>query len=579
MYNQRGRWWCEEKPRSNLNIKCTPLKGRCKRNGCETVVNATSRQTCCPYTMEPRACPSGCAQVRGVRVESDDCVKVVTLENTGTEWYYENYDGHANNLSNHAWGRAHEPLLRRGVTLDLPRSAFNPRAVSNAVCAGTSALNSARLSDLFWAWGQFVDHELDLTPEQHPAEPLNITTPSDDPVAPNMTIPLTRAAFVTVDGRREQVNVISAYMDATNVYGYSAARASALRAHDGTGKLLVGTATNGEKILPDNSQLQIPDGMAHLSNQTDGMMVAAGDVRANENVLLLAMHVLFVREHNRQCDEYVAANPQWLGNDDKIFAEARKRVIAIEQAITYNEFLPLLVGDMGAYRGYSDRVNAGITSEFSTVAYRVGHTMVSGELRVGNSSVQLRDVFFTPDYVRTNGVDALLTGAASKRMQELDTIVVEDIRSFLFGAPAMGLMHDLAAINIQRARDHGLPDYNTMREQYGLARYTRFDQITSDVSVQNRLKAAYGSDITVIDPWVGGLAETHLPGAQVGELFSAIIRDQFERLRTGDRFYFENDPTLTASEKAQLRSTRLADVIRRNSTVTDVQSDAFIVPV
>lgn len=570
-------WHCIEKPASNLQMTCTPLKGRCKRDGCETLVNATSRQSCLPYTIHPRACPTGC-DVRGVKIETNDCVKVITTpQDVGSSFYYQNYNGHANNLERVDWGRADANLLRRSECLVLPRSQSNPRVISNVVCHGPAVLNTKRLSDLFWTWGQFVDHEIDLTPEHSPKEYLNITSPSDDPALPNATIPFTRSRYTLVDGQREHPNVISAYMDATNVYGSSSQRASALRAHDGSGKLLVGSATNGEVVLPNNSDVNIPGGMAHLSNQTDGMMVAAGDIRANENVLLTSMHVLFVREHNRQCDSYVAANPQWLGNDDRIFAEARKRVVAIEQAITYNEFLPLLLGKMESYSGYSQRVNANIANEFSTAAYRVGHTMISSNLKVGNSTIALRDVFFAPDYVRTHGIEALLDGAANNVMQELDTTIVEDIRSFLFGAPAMGMMHDLAALNIQRGRDHGLPDYNTLREQYNLIRYTQFSQITSNVDVQNRLSQAYSGDINAIDPWIGGLAEKHVPGAQVGQLFSAIIRDQFTRLRSGDRFYFENDPTYSASEKAQLRATRLSDVIRRNTNVS-VQTNAFIVP-
>ena len=93
--------------------------------------------------------------------------------------------------------------------------------------------------------------------------------------------------------------------------------------------------------------------------------------------------------------------------------------------------------------------------------------------------------------------------------------------------------------SIRRGRDHGLADYNTVREAYALPRVTNFDQITSNVELRGKLQALYGS-VDNIDLWVGGLAEDHVPGGSVGETVRAIISDQFERLRDGDRFFYLN---------------------------------------
>ena len=113
-----------------------------------------------------------------------------------------------------------------------------------------------------------------------------------------------------------------------------------------------------------------------------------------------------------------------------------------------------------------------------------------------------------------------------------------------------------------------------MREAYGLERVTDFSEITSDVQTQQQLASLYGS-VDDIDPWVGGLAEDHVAGSSVGELFGVIIADQFHRLRDGDRFWYEND--LDAETIAAVNQTSLSDIIARNSSVDSLQSNAFVV--
>lgn len=196
------------------------------------------------------------------------------------------------------------------------------------------------------------------------------------------------------------------------------------------------------------------------------------------------------------------------------------------------------------YRGYNPSVNPDIATEFSTAAFRLGHSMLGNDVEfldnVGNElfdEVALREAFFNPGLMAETGIAPILKYLASDPAQEIDNQVVDEVRNFLFGPPGAGGF-DLASLNIQRGRDHGLADYNSVRLAYGLRAVHSFAEISSDPQVQAELAEAYGS-VDNIDLWVGGLAEDHARGASVGPLFQAIVADQFERLRDGDRFWYQ----------------------------------------
>ena len=335
--------------------------------------------------------------------------------------------------------------------------------------------------------------------------------------------------------------------------------------------------TSDGDLLPFNTE-----GLANAGGTSETLFLA-GDVRANEQIGLTAMHTLWVREHNRIANELAQQDPR--ASDEQLYQRARAIVIAQMQAITFNEFLPALLGEDAVpdYRGYDRRVDPSIANEFSTAAYRFGHSMLSPELqRLNNDgttaaegNISLRDAFFSPDEISNNGIDSLLVGLANQQAQEIDSQIIDDVRNFLFGPPGSGGF-DLASLNIQRGRDHGLADYNQIREDYGLDPVTSFADITSDVDAQLALQQAYG-DVDSIDAWVGGLAEDHLPGSSMGELITAVLVDQFTRLRDGDRFWYQE--TFRGRELRMDRQHDLmADVIERNTDITGLQDNVFFVP-
>jgi hypothetical protein len=508
----------------------------------------------------------------------------------GTE--HRSYDGSGNNLAHPDWGRAGTPLLRMaganyadGYAEPVGAARPGPRVISNELCAqGHSQINLAGASSFLWQWGQFLDHDIDLTPAGHPSESLPITVPAGDPsFDPDWTgqqvIRFDRSAYDPATGigpgnPRQQMNVITAFIDASNVYGSDAQRALALRTNDGTGRL---RSSHGGRFLPFNT-----DGMDNAGG-TDPSMFVAGDVRANEQVALTALHTLFLREHNRLARAIRYRNPQMSG--EEVYQRSRRIVGALMQVITYQEFLPLLLGEgaLPPYAGYDDAVQPGITNEFSTAAYRVGHSMLAPTLlRVnmpGNQKVStpLRDAFFNPRLIyKGGGVASLLRGLGVQPAQDVDGLMVDGVRNFLFGEPGAGGF-DLASLNIQRGRDHGLPSYNQARASLGLAPAADFGDLVMEPEWQARFQEVFG-DVNEVDLWVGGLAEQHVPGTMVGETFHAILLDQFTRLRDGDRFWYRNDPFFLDDPQllAEVEATRLVDVIRRNTRIgAELQGNVF----
>ncbi len=352
------------------------------------------------------------------------------------------------------------------------------------------------------------------------------------------------------------------------VYGSDEIRAAELRTFEG-GLL----KTSAGDLLPFNEA-----GLLNAGGDSDTLFLA-GDIRVNENIALTAMHTIWVREHNFWAGQISSEDPSL--SDEDVYQQAKAIVTAELQAITYNEFLPALLGAdaLSEYRGYDETVNPGINNEFSTAAYRFGHSMLSSELLRLNDdgsvaeegNISLQNAFFSPDEITANGIDSILAGAAAQIANEIDSQVVDDIRNFLFGPPGAGGF-DLAALNIQRGRDHGLADYNQAREDFGLERVDSFDDITSNAGVAAKLEQFYGS-VDNIDLWVGGLAEDHVEGSSMGELFSTIVVDQFERIRDGDRLWYEE--IFSRQQLRDINSSTLADVIERNSNLTNLSDTVF----
>ena len=586
-------------------------------------------------------------------------------------------DGTGNNTRRTSQGAAGQAYSRVAAAAYADGSAAmadgpSPRYVSNRIFNDTGQnLFSARgVTQWGWAWGQFLDHALGLA--QGGGESANLAFDAADPLEEFTNdfgaIEFTRDAAASGTGARQQANTVSSYLDAWNVYGGTTARLEWLREGPVDGNL----ANNGPHLLldadgnlprrderGDSSTAPSMDLMGRLTGTTDEAAVA-GDVRANENIGLTAIHTLFAREHNRIVDRL----PTSLSAQRR-FDIARRVVMAEQQYITYREFLPALGITLPRYRGYDQRVNATVSNEFATVGYRA-HSMIHGEFEaevgageltadeiaaleaqgvtvepVGDAlelAIPLNVAFGNPDLLELVGVEGVLASLGAEVQYANDEQFDNQLRSVMFQVPGPGVTDpatqcndqsdltqcfsgvvDLAAIDIARARDHGIPSYNDLRAAYGLPRITSFTQLTGEATDQfpsdpeidaanpiddpdildivetvpatglptravrrttlaARLRAIYGS-VDEVDAFVGMVAEPHLRGSEFGALQAAMWKKQFTALRDGDRFYYENDTGLRTIRERYGVDFRvsLSRLITRNTDVEngEIAADVF----
>ncbi|XP_041975377.1 peroxidase-like protein 3 [Aricia agestis] len=460
-------------------------------------------------------------------------------------------------------------------------------------------------------WGQMVDHDITSMAlskgannsaikccgdRQHP-ECFPVELDVEDPFysSHNLTcMEFVRAAPATGCrfGPREQLNQATAFLDASSIYGYTETKTSRLRHVDGQLRMLKAGA---RELLPPSKDPN--DGCNSVEMIAQGRYCfESGDERANENLHLTTMHLIWARQHNRLAQELSALNPGW--SDETVFQETRRIIAAQMQHITYTEFLPSILGHDVMYalglnvheKGYSDAydptVDPSIANHFASAAFRFAHTLLPGLIHAVDSStgtisyIHLHEILFNPFALYSKrGSKYAINSGMHTLVHTPDPHVTSELTEHLFErSPFLDIISnttvkkqpcglDLVSLNIQRGRDNGLPTYPNFREVCGLSRPQTFDDLRNifDESSLSRIEQIYES-VDDIDLYTGGLAERP-HGRLLGPTFTCLIADQFLRLKIGDRFWYEtSDPVIQFSEEqlAEIRKTTLAGVFCAN---------------
>ncbi|XP_053276431.1 eosinophil peroxidase [Pleuronectes platessa] len=474
-------------------------------------------------------------------------------------------------------------------------------------------------------YGQWTDHDLTFTPHSpaissfskgincdkscertEPCFPIKI--PSGDPRFGNHSecMPFFRSAAGCGSGNtghlfgasnvRQQMNALTAFLDLGQVYGSDHTKARFLRKERGLLRVNTKHKDNGRDLLPFAATgANMCATRARISKNVNAEEVPcflAGDERVNENIALTSLHTLLMREHNRLVHALKKLNPHWDG--ERLYQEARKINGAYFQVLTYRDYLLHIVGpdfiakQLSTYPGYDERVDPSISNVFATAAYRFAHLMVQPFIYRLDEKYQehpdypdvlLHRAFFTPwRVIFEGGLDPILRGLMGRpaKLSTQKHMMPEELRNQLFKF-SNDLALDLAALNLQRGRDHGLPGYNKWRKHCGLSQpknLTELASVLNNTYIAKKLLDLYHTPDN-IDVWMGGVAEPFVRGGRVGPLFACLIATQFQKIRQGDRLWWENDGVFTDAQRASLRETSLARIICDNTGITELPKRPF----
>jgi Ca2+-binding RTX toxin-like protein len=389
---------------------------------------------------------------------------------------------------------------------------------------------------------------------------------------------------------------------------------------------------------------------------------ATGDGRGNENIGLTAVHHVFHAEHNRLVDhiKHVVLSTgdasfvsEWLlpgsdlrdgvqaaeWNGERLFQAARFSTEMQYQHLVFEEFArkvqPLV--NLFVFNNNTE-IDPAIVAEFAHTVYRFGHSMLNETVdRVmadgSRDDISLVDAFLNPVEFTKGGTltpeeaaGAIVRGMSRQHANEIDEFTTDAVRNNLLGLPL-----DLAAINIARARDTGVPGLNDARKQFyemtGSGFLKPYDNwldfalnIKNPASIINFI-AAYGTHplveaattvaekrdaatklvmggegapadrfefingtgawsgqetgLNLVDLWIGGLAEKQLPfGGMLGSTFNFVFETQLEKLQDGDRLYYLSR-VQGLNFLTQLEGQNFTKLIMRN---TDLQDDGMHLP-
>eukprot|EP00105_Crassostrea_gigas_P042884 XP_019927032.1 PREDICTED: peroxidase-like protein [Crassostrea gigas] len=468
---------------------------------------------------------------------------------------YRRTDGQCNNPINPLLGSSFTPQQRVLPNAYDNRAIDSPRTRS----VDNSPLPSARtVSNRVFQGMTPVSARGSMKPTACFIIPVNIENrdhffPNSRPACTLFVTPKHRP-FGCQNGVREQINERTSFVDGSMIYG-----------SDSTNERL---AEHVQNILPPH-----PQGCPAEIQATRDCFVA-GDHRQSETPILTVPHITWLRRHKLIAD--ALRNATAITNDEILFQETKRIVIAELQHVTYNEFLPAVLDNKttkafilrsrrsGHVDNYNPFINHRTINAFGVAAYRIGHSLVRntlGLLEKGRLiTFPVQKHFEVPDLMYEGGYERMARWMSREPKSLSDRLLVDGIRNRLFeNFNFMGPSVETTSLDLGAL----LGVENTVFRPTML---TDSSVVSLEpTSLQLRVEVFRHPDD--IDLFAGGMSETPDKGSILGPTFQCLIAYQFSLYKQGDRFWYERKfqenpvAAFTRAELAEIKKTTYSKIL------------------
>jgi hypothetical protein len=430
----------------------------------------------------------------------------------------------------------------------------NPRTISRELLARSEFRPATTLNVLAAAWLQFQIHDW-LSHEPPDGSPWRIPLESDDPWPERPMLVYRTPPAHPGEAANVFRNTETHWWDGSQLYGSTEAIGSALREFAG-----------GRMLLTD-------DGLVPF-DPNSGRDLAG--VTGNWWLGLAMLHTLFLREHNSICEMLESEHPTW--SDDELFNHARlinaalmARIQTLDwsMAVVANKAMQLPLGaNWWGLVGERVTRRVGRLSSLDLISgapgshadlFGVPYSITEEFVAVYRMHQLLPDDYVLRDHVDNHVLQELTFGDLSlgSTRKVLDSVAMEDlIYSFAQSNPGViglhnypraltsfrkpdGTIIDLATTELVRDRERGVPRYNEFRRRFHLSAAGRFEDISKDPQVVEKLSRIYDSPEDV-DLTVGLLAEEPVSGFAFSDTAFRMFALMATRRLKSDRFFTDD---------------------------------------
>jgi len=461
----------------------------------------------------------------------------------------------------------------------------NPRVVSRELMTRDEFKPATILNLLAASWIQFMVHDWFVHKKSAPEDGIEIPlAPGDDWDAGPMMIGRSVPDAAPAGSTRPPayINQNSHWWDASQIYGCDKETCEKLRSHTG-GKLTIGE----NKLLPVSPETGID-----LTGFVDNWWVG-----------LAMLHTLFALEHNHICDELARLNPTW--TDDQLFATAKLINSALLAKIHTVEWTPAILPHRIIKTAMNTNWYGLVDEELQEVVRFIGDDELLGGIVGSKADHHTAPYSLTEEFVSVYRLHPLIpdqftfrshqTGATLET-RELPEIAGRKTRAVVERIPmtdlfySFGVSHpgaitlhnypkhlqnltldngehlDLAAVDVLRDRERGVPRYNQFLRLVHKDPVTSFEELTDNPVWREELRRVYDNDIEKVDLMTGLYAEPLPEGFGFSDTAFRIFVLMASRRLKSDRFFTDDfSPKLyTAFGVNHIKTTSLLTLLHRH---------------